>query len=76
MYRNVTSEESKYKITDSKKAVMNSGKTYKSLKVLDIKIKNIERVKEAKVLKSQEGGQSCRIQNIIMDCFTPRSWVL
>ena len=47
MYRNVTSEESKYKITDSKKAVMNSGKTYKSLKVLDIKIKNIERVKEA-----------------------------
>ena len=47
MYRNVTSEESKYKISDSNVAVMNSGNTYKSLKVFDIKIKNIERVKEA-----------------------------
>ena len=51
MYRNVTSEESKYKISDSKVAVMNSGNTYKSLKVFDIKIKNIKR-----------GGQSTKLE--------------
>ena len=44
MYRNVTGEESKYNITDSKVAVMNSGIAYKSLKVFDITFKNIERV--------------------------------
>ena len=47
MYTNLTSEGSKYKSSHSKVAVMNSGNTYKSLKVFDIKIKNIERVKEA-----------------------------
>ena len=47
MSRNVTKEESKYKISDSKVVVKKSGNPYKSLKVFDIKIKNIERVKEA-----------------------------
>ena len=47
MSRNVTKEESEYKISDSKFVVKTSGNTYKSLKVFDIKVKNIERVKEA-----------------------------
>ena len=43
MSRNVTKEESKYKIRDSKVVVKKSGNTYKSLKGFDIIIKNIER---------------------------------
>ena len=47
MSRNVTKEESEYKISDSKVVVKKSGNTYKSLKVFYVKIKNIDRVKEA-----------------------------
>ena len=47
MSRNVTNEESEYKISDSKVVVKKSGNTYKSLKDFERKIKNIERVKDA-----------------------------